>query len=165
MPSDLIMMIEEERAAIRDAERELTDAMSARAELEKKIAHLQWQLERLKRLYALTSALAQDETGASSRHRSSMTETTSLFETKSESNGRPGTTKQAMIDVLREHRRKMAPREIWAILQKRGVKINSNRPVEVVASTMRGSIVRNQNIFIRDGSLFGLVEWQGTRAT
>jgi len=159
--ADVVVLIEEQRAAMRDAERELAEATAAKADLEKKISHLQWMLERLKRLYSLTSTMAQDE-AAHTRPRLPIQ---ALVEKPHATNGRPGTVKQAIIDVLREQRRQMVPRDIWAILQKRGIRINSERPVEVVASTMRASISRNQNIFTRDGSAFGLVEWQGARAT
>ena len=60
---DILMLIEEQWAALRDAERELTETLAAKSELEKKITYLQWHLERLKRLYVLTSTLAQDEAG------------------------------------------------------------------------------------------------------
>lgn len=157
---DLLMLIEEQRASIREAERDLTEALGAKAEWEKKIGYLQWYLERLKRLYTLTSTAAQHETRPPAQRGLPI----SPLPQKPKS-GRPGTTKQAIIDVLRENRRPMLAREIWNILSDKGIKIRSPRPIEVVASIMRSSIARNQNIFTKDGTKFGLVEWQGSRST
>src|SRR5581483_10288358 len=164
MAGDLLMMIEEQRAAIREAEREVAEALAQMAELEKKIAYLQWHVGQLKRLYALTSSLAQEET-THTRTRLAAVPQLPLMEKTGERNGRPGTIKQAIIDVLRENRRQMVARDIWDAMQKRGVTINSERPLEVVASTMRASITRGQNIFTKDGTKFGLVEWQTARGT
>lgn len=155
--ADILMLIEEQRAALREAERELGEAVAAKSEWEKKIAYLQWHLERLKRLYNLTSTLAQDEASHAGRIRSHLPP---LPEKPKASEGRPGTTKQAMIEVLKEAHRPMTAREIWGVLQERGIKIKSERPAEVVASTLRSSMVRGQNIFTKDGPKFGLVEWQ-----
>lgn len=154
--ADLLMMIEEQRAAIREAERELGEALAQKADLEKKITYLQWHVSQLKRLYGLTSSMAQEET---SQTRGRLAGPPPLIE-KPPEDGRPGTIKQAIIDVLREIHRHMVARDIWELLQKRGVTIKSERPVEVVASTIRASINRGQNIFTKDGSKFGLVEWR-----
>lgn len=162
MAGDLLMMIEEQRAAVREAERELAEAMAQKTDLEKKITYLQWHVSQLKRLYSLTSSMAQEET-THTRSRLTVSQLP-LMEKAAESKGRPGTIKQAIIDALRENRRQMVARDIWDVLQKRGIAIHSDRPVEVVASTMRASIARGQNIFTKDGTKFGLVEWQGSRS-
>lgn len=159
--ADIVLLIEEQRAAMRDAERELSEAMTAKADLEKKITHLQWLIERFKRLYSLTSALAQDEAAGHTRARLTMHP---LPEKQKVTDGRPGTLKQAIVELLRETRRPMTAKEIWDVLSKRNVKINSDRPAEVVASTMRSSMIRNQNIFTKDGPRFGLTtEHQSSR--
>lgn len=165
--ADVLMLLEETRAAIRDAERELSEALSAKTEWERKVTYLQWHVEKLKRLYGLTSAAAHDahDGAPPSGQRLVQARLPVPSVTEQSGNGRPGTVKQALIDVLRENRRPMTATELWAILEKRpGVpSIKSDRPRDVVASLLRSSMQRKQGIFTKDGTKYGLVEWQASR--
>ncbi len=80
------------------------------------------------------------------------------------SGGRVGTVKQAMIQALREQGQPLTATQVWDMIRTRpGVSINSEHPRDVVASMLRSSIQRRQNVFVKDGKKYGLVEWQGNK--
>jgi FtsZ-binding cell division protein ZapB len=75
-----------------------------------------------------------------------------------------GTIKHDCYLVLKEQHAFLSAREIYEQLAAKGKRFNYPRPIEMVASVLRASLMRQQGIFVKNRQgQFGLAEWKEKR--